>query len=87
MRFLPEPLRASEEAKKSRFITGLESQIQYQVNLMDALTYSTVVNKAKMVEQGLNMIKEHEAPKGQVVLGKTLATNILIREEACYTTV
>ena len=81
MRFLPEPLRASEEAKKSRFITGLEPHIQYQVNLMEVATYSAAVNKAKMVEQGLNRVKEHEAPRGQVVLGKRPATNILVQDK------
>ena len=63
MRFMPESLKASEETKKSSFIIGLEPQIKYHVNLMELATYSAAVNKAKMVEQGLNGIKSHEAQK------------------------
>ena len=81
VRFLPEPLRASEEGKKSRFITGLEPHIQYQVNLMEVATYSAAVNKAKMVEQGLNRVKEHETPRGQIALGKRPATNIILQDK------
>jgi hypothetical protein len=75
MRFLPDALKEGEEAKASRFITGLEHEIKYQVNLMDLNNYSAVVNKAKIVEQGLSRVKNREPQRGQIFLGKRPATS------------
>jgi len=77
MRFLPDALKDSEEAKVSRFITGLEPEIQYQVNMMDLTNYSAVVNKAKVVEQGLSRIRNKEPQRNQIYLGKRPAPSVL----------
>src|SRR5262249_51248990 len=81
MRFLPDALKESEEAKVSRFITGLEPEIQYQVNLMDLNSYSAVVNKAKTVEQGLSRIKSREPQRSQIYLGKRPATGSVTQDK------
>lgn len=52
MRFLPEALKDNEEAKKGRFIIGLNAQLQGHVNTFELTTYATEVNKAKLVLQG-----------------------------------
>ena len=81
MRFLPDPLKDSEEAKISRFITGLEPEIQYQVNLMDLNNYAAVVNKAKTVERGLNRIKRRESQKSQNFYGKRPVATVLYQDK------
>ena len=53
MRFLSDPLKESEDAKVSRFITRLELEIQYQVNFMELNNYAAIISKAKTIEQGL----------------------------------
>ena len=50
MRFLPDTMKGKEEARKSRFLTGLKAQIASVVNTFELTTYAAVVNKAKLVE-------------------------------------
>ena len=50
MRFLPDAMKGNEEARKSRFLTGLKAQITSVVNTFELTTYVAVVNKAKLVE-------------------------------------
>lgn len=46
---------------------------------MELISYFVTVNKAKMVEQGLNALKGQEAPKSQIHLDKQPITSVLIQ--------
>ena len=65
MKFAPDAFKNDEEARMQRFLYGLDPQLQYEVRSFELTTYSAVVNKAKLLEQGHKLLKEDSESSGQ----------------------
>ncbi|XVE70016.1 hypothetical protein DITRI_Ditri10aG0037800 [Diplodiscus trichospermus] len=58
MKFAPNAFKNDKETEIQRFLCGLGPRLQHEVRSFELTTYSIVVNKAKLLEQGHKMIKE-----------------------------
>ena len=65
MKFTPDAFKNDEEARMQRFLYGLDPQLQYEVRSFELTTYSAVINKAKLLEQGHKLLKEDSESSGR----------------------
>ena len=58
MKFPPDTCKNDEEARMQQFLYGLNPQLQHAVRAFELTTYSAMVNKAKLLEQGHKLLNE-----------------------------
>ncbi|OMO55593.1 reverse transcriptase [Corchorus capsularis] len=63
MRFAPDSFKNDDVAKAQRFLFGLNPRLQHEVKSFELTTYSDVVNKAKLLEEGHELIATSENKK------------------------
>ncbi|OMO58913.1 reverse transcriptase [Corchorus capsularis] len=63
MRFAPDSFKNDDVAKAQRFLFRLNPRLQHEVKSFELTTYSDVVNKAKLLEEGHELIATSENKK------------------------
>ncbi|OMO92561.1 Retrotransposon gag protein [Corchorus capsularis] len=63
MRFAPNSFKNDDEAKAQRFLFGLNPKLQHEVKTFELTAYSDMVSKAKLLEEGHEMIANSENKK------------------------